>query len=165
MAVICWLSIHHASNMFHGCNESKIRDPKDFLVYAWVFSIKPMLIASGPFRGRGRAIFTEPTSASVFLLLGPVSLQSFFPMTALQTPQLTVSSKAAGGPLLGTLKTTGGQSGKGPLRQKMSSLTSLPPSLDSLLSVHLSITHPFHSLICSFIQQMKWTCTICHVFD
>lgn len=37
MAVIYWWSIHLASNMFHGCNESKIKDPKDFLVYAWVF--------------------------------------------------------------------------------------------------------------------------------
>lgn len=159
MAVICWLSIHHASNMFHGCNESKIRDPKDFSGLCLSVFYKAHADCFWAIPGERACHFHW--AHQCFCVSTPWSCS-----TPVLLPHDSPSNPStAGGPLLGTLKTTGGQSGKGPLRQKMSCLTPLPPSLDSLLSVYLSITHPFHSLICSFIQQMKWTCTICHVFD
>lgn len=141
--------------MFHGCNESKVRDPKDFLVYAWVFSIKPMLTASGAIPGEREWHFHGAHQcfcvSTPWFCFTPVLLPQDSPSNPSTHWQQQSSRRAFTGDSQDHWWSEWGRA----VGQTRSCLTSLPPSLDSLLSVHLSITHPFHSLICSFIQQMK----------
>lgn len=144
--------------MFHGINESKIRDPKDFPVCAWVISTKPYVgLILGPFQAERELPFT--VSQPVLLVtpwpeIHPSSSLLWQPFKLNSLPAV----KQHDGLHWGLPRPLAVRVGRDPGGRTCHIYHHCLPSRQPPVCLS-SVTHPFHSFICSFIQQIKWTPT------